>query len=111
MVEKREKTLLADLSDIDSRMAELDQKSASINSVKQAQTAIHELLEYFKKTPVSEALGTVKKGNVKTKKKFNTSDYRIEDKAGRKFAVTKSQDGPHECWRVVSKDFAAANGG
>ena len=29
--------------------------------------------------------------DVKTKKKFNTSDYRIEDKAGRKFAVTKSQ--------------------
>ncbi|PPR30750.1 MAG: hypothetical protein CFH28_00691, partial [Alphaproteobacteria bacterium MarineAlpha6_Bin6] len=49
--------------------------------------------------------------DVKTKKKFNTSDYRIEDKAGRKFAVTKSQEGSHECWRVVSKDFAAANGG
>ena len=47
------------------RMSELDAKSASINSVKQAQTAIHELLEYFKKTPVSEALGTVKKANVK----------------------------------------------
>ena len=47
------------------RMSELDAKSASINSVRQAQTAIHELLEYFKKTPVSEALGTVKKGNVK----------------------------------------------
>ena len=26
-------------------------------------------------------------------------------------AVTKSQEGSHECWRVVSKDFAAANGG
>ena len=49
--------------------------------------------------------------DVKTKKKFTTSDYRIEDKAGRKFAVTKSQEGSHECWRVVSKDFAAANGG
>ena len=47
------------------RMSELDAKSASINSVKQAQTAIHELLEYFKNTPVSEALGTVKKANVK----------------------------------------------
>ena len=47
------------------RMAELDAKQTNINSVKQAQTAIHELLEYFKKTPVSEALGTVKKGNVK----------------------------------------------
>lgn len=47
------------------RMSELDAKSASINSVKQAQTSIHELLEYFKNTPVSEALGTVKKANVK----------------------------------------------
>tara|TARA_Y100000590_G_scaffold469858_1_gene660195 strand:- start:232 stop:447 length:216 start_codon:yes stop_codon:yes gene_type:complete len=49
--------------------------------------------------------------DVKTKKKFTTSEYRIEDKGGRKFAVTKSQEGSHECWRVVSKDFAAANGG
>ena len=47
------------------RMAELDAKQTSINSVKQAQTAIHELLEYFKKSPVSEALGTVKKSNGK----------------------------------------------
>ena len=47
------------------RMSELDAKSASINSVKQPQTAIHELHEYFKNTPVSEALGTVKKANVK----------------------------------------------
>ena len=47
------------------RMSELDAKQTSVNSVKQAQTAIHELLEYFKKTPVSEALGTVKKTNVK----------------------------------------------
>ena len=47
--------------------------------------------------------------DVKTKKKFNSSDYRIEDKNGRMFAVTKSPDGPHECWRVVSKDFAAKN--
>ena len=49
--------------------------------------------------------------DVKTKKKFTTSDFRIEDKSVRKFAVTKSQEGSHECWRVVSKDFAAANGG
>ena len=47
------------------RMSELDTRQTSVNSVKQAQTAIHELLEYFKKTPVSEALGTVKKANVK----------------------------------------------
>lgn len=47
------------------RMTELEGKQNSIHSVKQAQTAISEILEYFKKTPVSEALGTVKKGNVK----------------------------------------------
>ena len=47
------------------RMTELDARQSSINSVRQAQTTIHELLEYFKETPVSEALGTVKQGNVK----------------------------------------------
>lgn len=47
--------------------------------------------------------------DVKTKKKFKSSDYRIVDKSGRFFAVTKSPDGPHECWRVVGKDFAAKN--
>jgi len=47
--------------------------------------------------------------DVKSKKKFKTSDYRIVDKSGRMFAVTKSHAGTHECWRVVSKDFAAKN--
>jgi len=47
------------------RMFELDTRQTSVNSVRQAQTSIHELLEYFKNTPVSEALGTVKKTNVK----------------------------------------------
>ena len=47
------------------RMSELDTRQTSVNSVRQAQTSIHELLEYFKNTPVSEALGTVKKANVK----------------------------------------------
>lgn len=47
--------------------------------------------------------------DVKSKEKFETDDYRIEDKGGRFFAVTKSKTGEHECWRVVSKDFAAAN--
>ena len=47
------------------RMTELDARQSSINSVRQAQTTIHELLEYFKETPVSEALGTVKKGNAR----------------------------------------------
>ena len=27
----------------------------------------------------------------------------LEKKDGRYFAVTKSQSGPHECWRVLSK--------
>lgn len=45
--------------------------------------------------------------DVKTKKKFDTDDYRIVEKGGRNFAVTKSPAGSHECWRVVSKDQAA----
>ena len=47
--------------------------------------------------------------DVKSKKKFKTEDYRIVDKSGRMFAVTKSPTGSHECWRVISKDFAAKN--
>ena len=47
--------------------------------------------------------------DVKSKQKFKASEYRIVDKGGRMFAVTKSPSGPHECWRVVSKDFAAKN--
>lgn len=45
--------------------------------------------------------------DVKSKKKFKSSDFRIEEKKGRFFAVTKSPTGTHECWRVVSKDTAA----
>ena len=44
--------------------------------------------------------------DVKTKKKFKTSNFKVREKGGRFFAVTKSPDGPHECWRVVSKDMA-----
>jgi hypothetical protein len=47
--------------------------------------------------------------DVKSKEKFKTADYRIEDKGGRFFAVAKSPTGTHECWRVVGKDFAAKN--
>lgn len=47
--------------------------------------------------------------DVKSKKKFETDDYKIVDKEGRFFAVTKSKSGPHECWRVISKDMAAKN--
>ena len=47
--------------------------------------------------------------DVKSKKKFKTTDYRIVNKGGRMFAVTKSPTGSYECWRVVSKDFAQKN--
>ena len=44
--------------------------------------------------------------DVKTKKKFNTADYKVKEKGGRFFAVAKSPAGSHECWRVLSKDQA-----
>jgi hypothetical protein len=44
--------------------------------------------------------------DVKTKAKFSTEEYRIVEKSGRFFAVAKSQAGPHECWKVVSKENA-----
>ena len=44
--------------------------------------------------------------DVKTKKKFETSEYEIREKKGRFYAVTKSQAGSHECWRVLSKKDA-----
>ncbi len=45
--------------------------------------------------------------DVKSKKKFKSSDFRVEQRKGRFFAVTKSPCGSHECWRVLSKDKAA----
>lgn len=45
--------------------------------------------------------------DVKSKKKFKASEFRIVEKKGRFFAVAKSPTGTHECWRVVSKDTAA----
>ncbi len=44
--------------------------------------------------------------DVKSKKKFETDEYRVVEKKGRYFAVAKSKTGPHECWRVLSKDQA-----
>ena len=44
--------------------------------------------------------------DVKTKSKFTTDTYRVVEKGGRYFAVAKSPSGPHECWRVLSKDKA-----
>ncbi len=46
--------------------------------------------------------------DVKSKSKFNSSQYDIREKSGRFFAVTKSPNGPHECWRVISKAQASA---
>ncbi|MCR4337143.1 MAG: hypothetical protein NUV91_04990 [Candidatus Omnitrophica bacterium] len=44
--------------------------------------------------------------DVKSKAKFNSSDYQVKEKSGRFFAVTKAKSGTHECWRVLSKDQA-----
>ena len=45
--------------------------------------------------------------DVKTKGKFETTDYKVREKAGRFFAVAQSLKGTHECWRVLGKDQAA----
>ena len=45
--------------------------------------------------------------DVKSKQKFNATEYEVREKNGRFFAVTKSQCGPHECWRVLGKEQAA----
>jgi len=51
--------------------------------------------------------------DVKSRTKFKSSDWRIETREAkgrtRYFAVTKAPSGPHEAWRIVSKDFAKAN--
>lgn len=45
--------------------------------------------------------------DVKSKEKFNATEYDVREKSGRFFAVTKSLTGTHECWRVLSKDQAS----
>lgn len=44
--------------------------------------------------------------DVKSKSKFNSSEYQVKEKSGRFFAVAKAKSGDHECWRVLSKDQA-----
>ena len=44
--------------------------------------------------------------DVKTKDKFKTTKFRVEERKGRFFAVAKSPTGTYECWRVLSKDMA-----
>ena len=45
--------------------------------------------------------------DVKSKKKFESDAYKVQEKSGRFFAVVKSPNGPHDCWRVLGKDQAA----
>lgn len=44
--------------------------------------------------------------DVKAKNKFKTDKFRVEERKGRFFAVAKSPNGTHECWRVLSKEQA-----
>jgi len=46
--------------------------------------------------------------DVKTKKKFTSSDYRIEDRSGRKFAVTKSKEGSSRMLESGFKRFCCS---
>ncbi len=46
--------------------------------------------------------------DVKSRSKFKATEFRIEERKGRFFAVAKAPaPGTHECWRVLSKDQAA----
>ena len=44
--------------------------------------------------------------DVKAKTKFETDEYEVRERNKRFFAVAKSPNGPHECWRVLSKEQA-----
>ncbi|MBR9699077.1 hypothetical protein GOV09_01310 [Candidatus Woesearchaeota archaeon] len=44
--------------------------------------------------------------DVKSKKKFKATSFTVKERKGRFFAVAKSLSGPHECWRVLSKEQA-----
>ncbi len=54
-----------------------------------------------------EAMSEIEFFDVKSKSKFKTTDFTVKEKGGRFFAVAKAKSGPHECWRVLSKDQAA----
>ena len=45
--------------------------------------------------------------DLKSKSKFKATEYRLEERKGRFFAVTKSPTGDYECWKVLGKDAAA----
>jgi hypothetical protein len=40
--------------------------------------------------------------DVKNKKKFNSANYKVVTKSGRKFAVATGPKG-NECWRILGK--------
>ncbi len=44
--------------------------------------------------------------DVKSKSKFESSNYNIRESNNRYFAVTPSLSGNYECWRVLSKEQA-----
>ena len=45
--------------------------------------------------------------DVKTKSKFDATEYTVKEKSGRFFAVTQTPKGTQECWRVLCKDQSA----
>ena len=44
--------------------------------------------------------------DVKTKSKFESTEYKVQEKGGRFFAVAKAPNATHDAWRVLSKDQA-----
>ena len=65
------------------KMTELDQRQQSINSITSVHTAISEIINYFKESPVSEALQVVKKSNVKKfERALGVMESILEDTTG-----------------------------
>lgn len=44
--------------------------------------------------------------DLKSKDRFKTTEYRVEERKGRFFAVAKSPTGDYECWKVLGKEQA-----